>query len=523
MIFIKRLTHEEFLEKFKNNPHYNDIKLLGVYVNRRTPIECECKKCGYKWGANPYNLAYKETGCPACPSKEKFKMSFEKKVQDLQNYPCAKIFNFNKEIYINGHWDIEITCKKCGYTYVPSYSTLHRLKFCPQCWKEDRLTCEETFFKKFNETEQSKTTILKSNFINSETKIDCKCSVCGHEWSSFPNNLLLHGCAICSAKKRGNERILKNKDKNLKKLSKKFSHIKCVNYIALNSDEDEFHCEIHNINYKTSLYSVLKSIMGCCPNCIADYKRNLYLDTDESFQEKLSKLNPSLILNSKYIDSKTIVSILCKDCGKTMDVIPNSIIQNPKCSYCNDGWSFPNKFIRSFLFQSDVDYFKFEYSPEWANKKRYDAYFEKDGKPYIIEMDGKQHHENWIYGTKEYQQSNDKLKDELAKKQGIKVIRIDCSKQYLIKNNLMNSELSSILDLSKIDFNECTKFAFSSLMKSVCERYENDKTICSNDLVDIFQLSKGTIIRYLRFGNEIGLCTFNKSESKIRRDKLRRF
>ena len=137
-------------------------------------------------------------------------------------------------------------------------------------------------------------------------------------------------------------------------------------------------------------------------------------------------------------------------------------------------------------------------------------------------MDGKQHHENWIYGTKEYQQSNDKLKDELAKKQGIKVIRIDCSKQHLIKNNLLNSELSSILDLSKIDFNECTKFAFSSLMKSVCERYENDKSICSNDLVDIFQLSKGTIIRYLRFGNEIGLCTFNKSESKIRRDKLRR-
>lgn len=79
MIFIKHLTHEEFLEKFKNNPHYNDIKLLGVYVNRRTPIECECKKCGYKWGANSYNLAYKGTGCPACPSKEKFKMSFEKK------------------------------------------------------------------------------------------------------------------------------------------------------------------------------------------------------------------------------------------------------------------------------------------------------------------------------------------------------------------------------------------------------------------------------------------------------------
>lgn len=518
---MKKLTHEEFLEQFKNNPHFNDIKLLGVYVNRRTPIECECKICGHKWKADSYNLTHSNTGCPSCPLSKNKKISFEKKVQKLLNTPCAKIFNFNREVHEDDAWNIEVSCKKCGYTYVPSYHDLFKIKNCPQCWKENRLTCEETFLKKFNETKQSKTIILKSHFIDSLTKIKCECSVCGRKWEANPNDLLIHGCLSCSAKERG-KRNIKKFDEFEEDLNKKFKHIKCLNYISVKSDNSLFYCEKHNRKFNTSIYRVLNSVNGGCEECYIEQISKKNSNTSEEFQENLSKVNPSLKLISEYKNNQSYVDIKCMDCGKVMNVKANQILNIPKCSYCQDGLSFPNKFIRSVLFQSDVDYFKFEYSPKWANKKRYDAYFEKDGKKYIIEMDGKQHHENWIYGTKEYQQTNDKLKNELAKEQGIKVIRIDCSKQHLIKNNLLNSELSSILDLSKIDFNECTKFAFSSLMKSVCERYENDKSICSNDLVDIFQLSKGTIIRYLRFGNEIGLCTFNKSESKIRRDKLRR-
>ena len=145
---MKKLTHEEFLEQFKNNPHFNDIKLLGVYVNRRTPIECECKICGHKWKADSYNLTHSNTGCPSCPLSKNKKISFEKKVQKLLNTPCAKIFNFNREVHEDGAWNIEVSCKKCGYTYVPSYHDLFKIKNCPQCWKENRLTCEETFLKK---------------------------------------------------------------------------------------------------------------------------------------------------------------------------------------------------------------------------------------------------------------------------------------------------------------------------------------------------------------------------------------
>lgn len=85
---MKKLTHEEFLEQFKNNPHFNDIKLLGVYVNRRTPIECECKICGHKWKADSYNLTHSNTGCPSCPLSKNKKISFEKSSKIIKYSLC---------------------------------------------------------------------------------------------------------------------------------------------------------------------------------------------------------------------------------------------------------------------------------------------------------------------------------------------------------------------------------------------------------------------------------------------------
>ena len=96
---MKRLTHEDFLKEFEKNPHFNDIELLEKYVNRKTPIKCKCKKCGHEWSANAYNLTHFNTGCPSCALAKNKKMPFEKKVQKLSTYPCAKIFNFNKEVH----------------------------------------------------------------------------------------------------------------------------------------------------------------------------------------------------------------------------------------------------------------------------------------------------------------------------------------------------------------------------------------------------------------------------------------
>ena len=35
------------------------------YVNRNTPILCECNICGYTWKVRPYDILNKQ-GCPKC-------------------------------------------------------------------------------------------------------------------------------------------------------------------------------------------------------------------------------------------------------------------------------------------------------------------------------------------------------------------------------------------------------------------------------------------------------------------------
>lgn len=60
------------------------------------------------------------------------------------------------------------------------------------------------------------------------------------------------------------------------------------------------------------------------------------------------------------------------------------------CPYCSDGISYPNKFMHEFFNQvsNQIKNYIIEYSPEWIGRKRYDNYFECNGKKYIVEVDG---------------------------------------------------------------------------------------------------------------------------------------
>ena len=451
------------------------------------------------------------------------KRSFESKVEELQQYPISKFVNFEREVNRNKRWDIEVSCKKCGHTWTSQFERLKITKNCPSCLRKNLPSNEEYFFKEFNKLEFSKNIIIKFEKVNG--KIDCECKICGYKWSAPPLRLLKskYGCQKCMFEAIKKEKEIKNEIKSKEKLNKKFKHIKCTKYISMTSQDDEFYCEKHNLTYNTAMNLVLRSSAGCCPQCIKEVRHDKITLSGKEFQKRLSEGNKSLVLKSKYENWESKVDILCKDCGTIIHVSAGDILRRPKCPYCQDGWSFPNKFIRSFLFQSDADYFEFEYSPDWANKKRYDAYFEKNGKPYIIEMDGKQHYKDCgLFDKLEHQMENDTLKDELAKAHNIKMIRIDCSNQKQIKNKILSSELSTILNIEQIDFDECNKYACNSLMKSVCERYEEDKSVTVKDLSEEFKLSIASINRYLNFGNELGLCIHNRSEAQTRRNKKNR-
>lgn len=181
--------------------------------------------------------------------------------------------------------------------------------------------------------------------------------------------------------------------------------------------------------------------------------------------------------------SEKHVDLKCPDCGFIFTcVVANLTTNGFHCSKCSDGESYANKFARNLFSQlsEQYDYYEFEWSPDLAGKYSYDNYIElKDGTKLIVEMDGGQHYKSVDYfgGI-----NNDKAKDELARENGIKMIRINCDypkptiRFEYIKSNIQKS-LNSVFDLSFVDWNQCNKIATNSNIIRAIEEY-NKKSIC---------------------------------------------
>lgn len=209
---------------------------------------------------------------------------------------------------------------------------------------------------------------------------------------------------------------------------------------------------------------------------------------------------------------------ICPNCG---EIVKNKSIykviskKHVPCLKCSDGVSYPNKYMHSLLTQLDIDYTS-EYMPSWIKPKRYDFYIPKLN--LIIEMDGNLGHGNKTFDGKSISEtlSIDLYKDEKANEHGIKVVRIDCklSDSDYIKNNIINSELSTLLKINDVDFLLCNKFAYNSLKIKVCDiwnKYHEMKNI-----IEETKLPRITIIRYLKDCAKYGLCDYNPKEQMIR-------
>ena len=188
------------------------------------------------------------------------------------------------------------------------------------------------------------------------------------------------------------------------------------------------------------------------------------------------------------------------------------------CQCCDDGISYPNKFSYELLNQLKDIYelknIQHEYSPNWVGRRRYDNYFEYNNKSYILEMDGG-FHKNGIYTTSPYgleeRQNIDIEKDELARKHNIDVIRIDCEPSTFenIKTNIIKSKMSLLFDISIIDWDKCNLFAMHNIVKKVCDRFNENPNLTTNDLGKIFGLYATTIASYLKKGTTLGWCNYN--------------
>lgn len=67
-----KLTNEEVQERLNKN-FAQKVKLVGNYVNKRTPITLECQECGHQWTTSPTTVLYSDYvhRCPNCGTEKK--------------------------------------------------------------------------------------------------------------------------------------------------------------------------------------------------------------------------------------------------------------------------------------------------------------------------------------------------------------------------------------------------------------------------------------------------------------------
>lgn len=280
-----------------------------------------------------------------------------------------------------------------------------------------------------------------------------------------------------------------------------------------------FKCNNNHGNYYSSCDCFSRG--SRCPICTNNQVKKGINDIATTY--------PHLVKYFRYIEdahthtygSTEKVWMKCPDCGFEKEM-PVTYLTGYKfsCPKCGDGISYPEKIMLSLLEQLDVN-FKYQKNDfKWSKRKIYDFYFEYDNEQYIIETHGLQHYEDTTRKggrTFKEEQTNDKLKKELAISNGIKeenYIEIDCRKSELewIRDNddgILNSRLAELFDLSEIDWIKCNEFAtITSLLKEACILWEKglEDTL---QISNILKISRGTVVRYLNKGFDIKLCSYD--------------
>ncbi|MBD5537878.1 MAG: hypothetical protein HDQ99_19945 [Lachnospiraceae bacterium] len=360
---------------------------------------------------------------------------------------------------------------------------------------------------------------ILGKYVNAKIKIKCKCNIDQYEWETTPDHLVSgSGCPLCAKIKRDKSHKMKTHNQYVEDCKQVNPNIEIIGHYDGVMNNIKCHCKICGGNF---IRRASKTIEGVgCPICSGIKVCNGINDIATTHPElvKYFKNKQESTLYSK--GSTSSIMLKCPDCGYEKSEEISKFVSRGymSCPKCSDGISYPNKFARAFLDQLNIENVEYEYSPEWAKPYRYDNYFEYNGKKYILEMDGGFHYIKYYKSnlSLEETQEIDRLKDSYAISNDIIIRRINCfySNPKYIESNIKKSILSSIFNLDQIDWKLCDKKASNSLVKQVCDVYNENPTLSNIFIAKIFNIDDTTVSKYLYKGNVLGFCNY-KPHNKI--------
>src|SRR5574344_1017559 len=237
----------------------------------------------------------------------------------------------------------------------------------------------------------------------------------------------------------------------------------------------------------------------------------------------------NLLLNKDdcYLYSENSTQKIDFKCPICRKVFNNLMIKNVNKSgvpcHCSQSKSYPNRFMYWLLEEIRIN-FKDEETFEWSDSRIYDFYIPSIST--IIEMNGKQHYEeafNFTNISLKEQIENDVYKHNMAINNGIKnYFQIDARRSdfNFIKNNVLKSGLSSLLDFSKVDWGYIETKCENNIMLEISKIWnsgERDVKVIGKTV----GLSGGNVTKFLHKCDKFNLIEkYDKEElESIRLEK----
>lgn len=343
-------------------------------------------------------------------------------------------------------------------------------------------------------------------YINARTKILHRCKIDGYEWMAKPNGILNgYGCPKCGGVAR-----VTNKE-HIKRIEDINPNIEVLGEYVNAITKVLYRCKICGNKFEMRPNDIFNG--HGCPVCnqrrIGGYPEYINSIWASEYKEYFSKYLTEDQMKPYTPYSQTRIEVCCPDCGRYKEIEIRQLLHSGLGCICSDGISYPNKFMYSILEQLGADFIS-EYSPSWANKKRYDFYIQSIN--CIIENNGLQHYKDikFFKGIKA-QRENDLYKYKLAINNGISdYVIIDCRKSNkdFIQESVMNSELPKLLGFNSCDINWdlCNKFATSNLVKTACDLWNNGLT--NTQIEQALMVSSSSVSNYLIKGRELNMCNY---------------
>lgn len=352
-----------------------------------------------------------------------------------------------------------------------------------------------------------------------KTKIKHRCKIDDYEWMATPANILRSKrCPLCRNKKLRDERM-KSHNEYVEDVNKLHKNIEVIGTYVGSHKHIAHRCNIDGYEWDVAPTCILNG-QGC-PVCAGkrigphpEYRNSIWASKYKEYcsqymsEEQMKTISPM---------SHKKINCTCPNCNHIKPIIVSNLIKQGFGCFCEDGQSFPNKFVYNVLKQLGVR-IKPECVFPWSNNKRYDDYLVDYN--IIIENHGQQHYEECLLSKNtslQAIQQNDLYKKNLAIKNGIaEYIVIDCRKSNVeyIRSSILNSKLPLILNFTNndIDWAKAYNYARTNICKIAVDLYNNGNKI--KNISQELGISVNTIQKWINDASRLGACKHSSCKKR---------